>query len=166
MKNIVLIGMPGCGKTTIGKILSEELHMKFCGVDEYIEENTGKTIPEIFQKGEEEFRRIEREAVEEISKEKNTVIATGGGVIKSFESIENLRKNGIIVYINRPLENILEDIDTDNRPLIKDEKEKLYTLYKERYLLYKEYCDYEVMNIGSLHEVVEKIIEIYNIDKL
>lgn len=159
MKNIVLIGMPGCGKTTIGKMVSQELNMKFCGVDEYIEESTKKTITEIFKDGEESFRSIEREVVEEISKEKGMVIATGGGVIKSFKNIENLRKNGSIVYINRPLENIMMDIDTENRPLIKDEKEKLYTLYEERYLLYKEYCDYEVMNIGSLHEVVEKIIE-------
>lgn len=164
MKNIVLIGMPGCGKTTIGKLLSDQLNMKYCGIDEYIEKSTGKTIPEIFKNGEERFRRIEREAVKEISKEENTVIATGGGVIKYIENIDNLRKNGIIVYINRPLENIMEDIDIDNRPLIKDKKEKLYTLYEERYLLYKEYCDYEVMNTGSLQEVTRKIIKIIKND--
>ncbi|NLY46875.1 MAG: shikimate kinase [Tissierella sp.] len=164
MKNIVLIGMPGCGKTTIGKLLSDQLNIKYCGIDEYIEKSTGKTIPEIFKNGEERFRRIEREAVKEISKEENTVIATGGGVIKYIENIDNLRKSGIIVYINRPLENIIEDIDIDNRPLIKDKKEKLYTLYEERYLLYKEYCDYEVMNTGSLQEVTQKIIGIIKND--
>lgn len=160
MKNIVLIGMPGCGKTTIGKILSEKLNMKYCDIDEYIEKKTGRTIPEIFQDGEEEFRRIEREAVLEVSKGKDMAIATGGGVIKSFINIENLRRNGIIIFINRPIENIMGDIDADNRPLIKDKKEKLYSLYKERYPLYKKYCDYQVMNIGSLEEVVERIIEI------
>lgn len=160
MKNIVLIGMPGCGKTTIGKILARELGMKYCGIDEYIETSKSKTISEIFKDGEESFRQIEREAVLEISKEENTVIATGGGVIKSFENIENLRKNGIIIFLNRPVENILTDIDTVTRPLLKDGKEKLYTLFKERYTLYKEYSHYEVMNIGEIQKVTQKIIEI------
>lgn len=163
MKNIVLIGMPGCGKTTIGKILSEELNMKYCDVDEYIEKCTKRTIPEIFQDGEEKFRRIESEAVLEISSNNNNmVIATGGGVIKFFSNIENLRKNGIILFINRPIENIMEDIDIGHRPLIKDEKEKLYSLYRERYPLYKKYAYYEVMNIGDLQEVIGKIIESLN----
>ena len=86
------------------------------------------------------------------------VIATGGGVVKSLENIRNLRKNGIIIYINRPLEDIMSDIDIDTRPLIKDEKEGLNKLYKERYLLYREYSDYEVMNVEDLQEIVRKII--------
>lgn len=152
--------MPGCGKTDIGKILAEKLHMKFCDIDRYIEKNTKKSITELFQDGEEGFRRIERRAVLQISKEENTVIATGGGVIKSFENIQNLRKNGIILFINRPIENIAEDIDISTRPLIKDKKEKLYILYQERYSLYKKYCHHEVMNIGDLQEVIQKIIKI------
>lgn len=160
MKNIVLIGMPGCGKTTIGKILSQELAMEYCGIDEYIEARTEKTISEIFKDGEESFRQIEREAVQEVSKEENTVIATGGGVIKSFKNIENLRKNGIIIFLNRPVENIMTDIDIVTRPLLKDGPDKLHTLYKERYPLYKEYSHYEVMNIGDIYQVVEDIIEI------
>ena len=159
MKNIVLIGMPGCGKTTIGKILSEKLNMNYCDIDEYIEKNTGKTISEIFLAGEGEFRRIEREAVLEVSQGDNRVIATGGGVVKSLVNIENLRKKGIIIFINRPIENIMADIDIDTRPLIKDKKERLYTLYKERYPLYKEYSHYEVINIGDLEEVIGRIIE-------
>ena len=151
--------MPGSGKTTIGKMLSHQLNMRYCSLDEYIEKTTGKTIPEIFKDGEENFRSIERLAVEEISKGKSTIIDTGGGVIKSIENIDNLRENGIIVYINRPLENIMEDIDTEYRPLIKDKKEKLYELYQERYLLYKKYCNYEIMNNGSLQGVVEKIMK-------
>lgn len=160
MKNIVLIGMPGCGKTTIGKILSQELGMEYCGIDEYIEARRSKTITEIFKDGEESFRQIEREAVLEVSKGKNTVIATGGGVIKSFENIENLRKNGIIIFLNRPVENIMMDVDIITRPLLKDGPDKLYTLFKERYSLYKEYSHYEVMNVGDIHQVVEDIVEI------
>ncbi|WP_420829632.1 shikimate kinase [Crassaminicella indica] len=158
MRNIVLIGMPGCGKTTIGKLLAESLNMKFCDVDAYIQENTKKSISEIFKEGEAVFRSIERKAVEKISKEYNIVISTGGGVVKSFVNIQNLKKNGIIIFINRPIEKIFEDIDISTRPLIKDRKEKLYLLYKERYALYKKYCDIEVMNTQTLKEVVEKII--------
>ncbi|HZJ99825.1 MAG TPA: shikimate kinase [Tissierellaceae bacterium] len=160
MKNIVLIGMPGSGKTTIGKILAEELDMKFCDSDEYIEEHSGKSIPEIFQDGEERFRSIEKEAILEISNEENTVIATGGGVVKSLENIINLKNNGVLIFINRPLEDIMSDIDANHRPLIKDEIEKLNKLFEERYSLYKKYSDYEVMNRGSLQELVTKIIKL------
>ncbi|QZY53638.1 shikimate kinase [Crassaminicella profunda] len=165
MKNIVLIGMPGCGKTTIGKLLAERLHKKFCDIDEYIEENTKKSIPEIFKDGESVFRRIERNAVEEISKKFAMIIATGGGVVKSFSNIQNLKKNGMILFINRPIEEIVADIDISNRPLMKDGKEKLYNLYEERVDLYKKYCDYEVMNDDTLEKVTDKIVNMLDIKK-
>ncbi|MCT4607441.1 MAG: shikimate kinase [Marinisporobacter sp.] len=158
MKNIVLIGMPGCGKTTIGKLLAEKIHERFCDMDEYIEEKTKKSIPEIFKEGEESFRVIERKAVEEISKQSSMVISTGGGVVKSFINIENLKRNGRIIFINRDIENIVADIDTSNRPLVKAGKEKLYKLYEERIDLYKKYCDAEVINDATLEKVIEEIV--------
>lgn len=160
MKNIVLIGMPGAGKTTIGGILANNLSMKFCDIDKYIEEKTGKTISEIFQDGEDAFRYIEREVVKELSGEAKMVIATGGGVIKDHKNMEKLRENGLIFFINRPLENIMGDIDIETRPLLKDDKERLYDLFDERYPLYKKYCHYEIINIGSLQEVSKRIIDI------
>lgn len=160
-KNIVLIGMPGCGKSTIGKILSQKLEIEFCDVDEYIEKIQGKTIQEIFKNGEDYFRDIESKAGEELSRTCSKVISTGGGVIKKLENIDTLKKNGIIIFINRPLENIISDVDVSKRPLLKEGKEKIYKLYKERYDLYKKYCDYEIMNDDKLEEVVSEIESIF-----
>lgn len=158
-KNIVLIGMPGCGKTTIGKYISESLNIEFCDVDEYIVKRENKSITEIFENGEEHFRKIESESVKEVSSTYPKIISTGGGVVKNYKNIEVLRKKGIIIFINRPLKDISDDVDIQNRPLLKDGTEKLYILYDQRYKLYKEYCDYEILNT-NLQECTEKIISI------
>lgn len=156
-KNIVLIGMPGCGKTTIGMELSKILNLEFCDVDEYIVKTEGKPISEIFEKGEEHFREIETKAVEEISKTSPKIISTGGGVIKKAENIEILKRNGIIIFIHRPIEDIASDVDIKSRPLLKDGVEKLYKLYEERYPLYEAYCDYKVENI-NMDNCIKKVI--------
>ncbi|QEK11771.1 shikimate kinase [Crassaminicella thermophila] len=161
-KNIVLIGMPGCGKTTIGKLLAERLNMKFCDIDKYIEEKEGRSVSDIFKKGEEFFRSIENKAVKEVSKNCPLVISTGGGVIKLAENIELLKKNGLIIFIDRSVEDIISDVDTSTRPLLKDGKEKIYNLYKERYILYKKYCDCEIKNDTTLKIVIDRIVACLN----
>lgn len=158
-KNIILIGLSGCGKTTIGDLLAKKLNMDFVDIDKYIEEKEGKTITDIFEYGEDYFREIESKAVEEVSKISSTVISTGGGVIKKFSNIEILNKNGIIIFINRSAEDIISDIDVSIRPLLKDGKEKIHKLYEERYHLYKKYCDYEIVNNKELNDVVDTIID-------
>ncbi|KOA18872.1 shikimate kinase [Clostridium homopropionicum DSM 5847] len=159
-QNIVLIGMPGCGKTTVGKELSERLKIPFCDIDEYIVTSEGKSIPEIFEKGEEYFRELETKAVSKVSDIFPQVISTGGGVIKKPSNIETLKKTGVIFFINRPIEDIANDVDIKTRPLLKAGTAKLYELYKERYSLYKKYCDYQIEN-QSLEECVNKIISIF-----
>lgn len=161
MKNIVLIGMPGCGKSVIGEMIAKKIEMAFIDIDTYIEASTNRTITEIFKNGEDEFRDIESVAVLELSKKKSVVISTGGGIIKIQENILNLKKNGIIIYINRPIENIVEDIDVETRPLLEKDSSKIYRLFEERGPLYKKYCDYEVMNISDIDDVVNNIIQIY-----
>ncbi|KGM98523.1 shikimate kinase [Clostridium botulinum] len=155
-RNIVLIGMPGCGKTTIGKKLSESIGVKFCDIDEYIVKYTDKSINELFQKGEDYFRKIESKVIKEVSREYPQIISTGGGVVKNYKNINELRKNGIIIFINRPLEDILSDINIKERPLLKEGSEKLYNIYKERYKLYKSYCNKEIMN-KSLYNCIDDI---------
>ena len=157
-KNIVLIGMPGCGKSTIGKILADRLNYKYIDSDCYIEEKSGRSIEDLFKIGENHFREIESEVIREVSHEKMAVISTGGGVIKNSANVELLRENGIVVFIDRPIENIASDINMSKRPLLKEGTVRLYELYKERYGLYKESCDIKITNDTSIEEVV-KIIE-------
>lgn len=155
--NLVLIGMPGCGKTTIGKFLSRKIKMEFIDVDEYIERTQGKSISDIFKNGEETFRDIESEIVDELSNNDEKVISTGGGVIKRKKNMAALSKNGVIIFVNRPLTKIMGDVDTETRPLLKDGKEKLKKLYEERFDLYKRYSDFEVLNDASLEKVIDDI---------
>lgn len=162
MKNIVLIGMPGCGKSEIGKILAQKTEMEFIDVDAYIESSNKLTISEIFENGEVNFRDIEYIAVKELSKKNSVIISTGGGVIKTYENILNLKKNGLIIYINRPIQNILEDIEVEGRPLLAKDPSNVSRLFDERGQLYKKYCDYEVMNISSIDDIVDIILEIYS----
>lgn len=161
-KNIVLIGMPGCGKTTIGRLLAQRLNINFCDVDEYIENKEKMSISDIFKKGEIYFRKVEREAVIDIvKKDAPMIIATGGGVIKKESNMIFLKENSMVIFVDRPLENIISDIDMITRPLLKDGISKIYELYSERYELYKKYCDYEIVNSEEPQKLVEEIIRLY-----
>lgn len=169
MKNkVVIIGMPGSGKTTIGKILGKELSLKFYDMDEYIQKTTSKSIIELFENGEEYFRDIESNVCRELSQKENVLISTGGGVIKRKENIDAFKENALIIFLDRPVEKILEDVDVSKRPLLKDGKEKVINLYKERYELYKKYADEIVVNDKDMRHVIEslknKILKI-NINK-
>ncbi|MBX4260132.1 shikimate kinase [Clostridium estertheticum] len=163
MKNIVLIGMPGCGKSEIGEILAEKIEMNFIDVDVFIESSTSRSITEIFKNGEDAFRDIESIAVRNLSKKNNVVISTGGGVIKRYENILHLKKKGIIIYINRPIENIVSDINIEGRPLLAKDPGRISKLFDGRGPLYKKYCDYEVMNVSEIDDVINDIVEIYKI---
>lgn len=158
-KNIfLLIGMPGCGKTTVGKILSKKLRIKFCDMDKYIEKNSRKSIPEIFEMGEEVFRNYETLACKRLSRiKKLTIISSGGGIVKRKENIEYFRENTVVIFIDRPVKSILGDIDDKNRPLLKGSVERLYNLHTERYRLYKKYADYIIVNDKKVKDIVEEV---------
>jgi len=166
MKNkIVIIGMPGSGKTTLGKILAEELNIKFIDMDEYIINKTGKTTVQLFEKGEEYFRDIESETCKELAEYDNVLISTGGGVIKRKKNVDVLSKEGLIIFLDRPVDNILGDVDVSFRPLLKDGKEKLLKLYDERYALYNEYAEETVKNDSDVRAVIDRIKEIIKSNK-
>lgn len=157
-KNIVLIGMPGSGKSTIGYLLSKKLNMRYIDMDEHIELHENKSIKEMFELGEEYFRDVETKCCISLSKLNFHIIAAGGGVIKRQENMTCLKDNSIIIFINRPLDNIIQDIDTYTRPLLSAGKEKLYKLFDERFNLYKKYSDIEILNIAEITETVDQII--------
>lgn len=164
MKNIVLIGMPCCGKTTLGKGVAKKLNLKFIDTDEFIEKKFSKSTSEIIeQKGINFFRNIEKEVIKKISTCENTIIATGGGTILNGENILNLKKNGIFIFLEREIEDILKNENfIKNRPLLKN-KDDLYRLYNERIELYEKYKIYRVQNknfdnsLLKLCEIIENI---------
>ena len=165
MKNkVVLIGMPGCGKSTIGKVVSKELNLNFFDMDKYIEDMTSKTIPELFEQGEDYFRDFETLACKELSEKSNILISSGGGVVKRKENIEILKKESYIIFIDRPLEELLNDIDISQRPLLKDGREKLINLYEERYELYKSSAHEIVENDKGLRDTIDTIKEIVRLN--
>ena len=154
---ILLIGMPGCGKTTIGKELAKDINYDFYDMDKYIEKISNKTIKELFNINEEYFRDYETRACVELSNKNKVVISTGGGVIKRKKNIELFKGNSIIIFIDRPIEDIANDIDTNSRPLLAEGKSKLYNLYSERYNLYNKYCDLKIFNDGTINDIIYKI---------
>ena len=150
MKNIVLIGMPGSGKSTLGRYLAELLGREFLDADEEIEKASGQTIPELFAVSEDRFRDWETAIVRKLSQTDNKVLAMGGGVVLREENIACLKKNGLIVFIDRSPGAIVRDIETGSRPLLAAGKEKIYELYARREKLYREAADLTVTNGGSL----------------
>lgn len=157
--NIVLIGMPSAGKTTIGKLLEQRMNKKFVDLDDVIIEKAGKSIPEIFEaSGEVGFREMETSVAMELSKESNLIIATGGGTIKHKVNMDYLRQNGIIIFIDRDLDKLVSS--DPNRPLSKS-MEALQQLHKERYPLYQEYAAYIAVNNDDITETVCEIEHAY-----
>ena len=158
-KNIILVGLPGAGKTTLGKLLSNIIGFRFIDSDAFIEETTGKSITDLFQIGEDYFRNIESDAYMEIADFEDTVVSTGGGVVKRSENIVALKKNGIVYYIDRAVEDIIQDIEVSHRPLLKDGLERIYALKAERESLYLGAADVIVKNDKPLEELAAEIIK-------
>ena len=153
MKNVVLIGMPGCGKSTIGNLLARKLGRKFVDADEEIIQLAGKSIPEIFaQDGEEIFREWETMALEHLGKQSGLVIATGGGCVTRQRNYPALHQNGSIVWLERDL----SLLPTDGRPL--SQSNRLEEMYAVRKPMYEAFADVRVANTGSPEDTVTEIL--------
>ncbi len=149
-ENIVLIGMPSSGKSTVGKEIAKRLGRTFIDTDMLIEEKMGISISEIFgEMGEEKFRSIESEVIKEISEYTGVVIATGGGAILKEENISALSQNGRIYFLDRPLKLLLP---TSDRPLTST-KEALLKKYNERYSIYERSADVKIDASGDVSTV-------------
>lgn len=142
IQNVVLIGMPGCGKSTIGKKLAFEQGKKFVDTDTLVEEMAGKSIPDIFkQDGEAVFRAMEAQVIDQVGKESGQVIATGGGSVLKSENVRNLKQNGTVVFIKRDIKKLA----TEGRPL--SQNGDLEAMYKERLPFYMAAADTVMENI-------------------
>lgn len=153
MQNIVLIGMPGCGKSTIGALLAERLHRKIVDADAEIIRLAGKTIPEIFaQDGEVVFRDWETKALAQLGKQSGLVIATGGGCVTRQRNYPLLHQNGSIFWLRRDT----SLLPTDGRPL--SQRNSLSDMYETRRPLYEAFADFSVDNNGTAEETVRAIL--------
>jgi len=156
IRNIVLIGMPGCGKTTMGKLLSEALGRPFLDMDSIIEKESGLTIPQIFERhGEEEFRRLERELAERIGKERGQIISTGGGIVLHPDNVRNLSQNGTLIFLDRPISLLARN----GRPLSVS-TEAIEKMARDRMALYKGASDYIISMDESPGINLEKLMKI------
>ncbi len=155
-ENIVLIGMPSSGKTTVGKLIAKKLARPFSDTDELITKVAGESIPEIFKKqGEKGFRRLECDVIANAASLSGNVIATGGGAVLNRQNVNNLMQNGRIFFLDRALDLL---IPTEDRPL-GSTREDIEKRYRERYALYREACHYHVDASGDAEEVANTIIE-------
>ena len=154
MQNIVIIGMPGSGKTTVSTMLAEKLGRKIFDTDTMVAENAGMTIPEIFAaQGEAGFRRLETEATAEVGKLSGNIISTGGGVVTVAENYELLHQNGVIVWIERDTNKLARD----GRPI--SLSSDLNELYAARLPLYDRFADIKADNNGDINDTVNAIME-------
>lgn len=157
-RNIVLIGMPSCGKTTIAKALAQQMKREYIDLDEMIVQQKHCSISTIINEyGEAQFRRWEHEAVTEISQRQGLIIATGGGVVKNPLNMEYLAMNGTIFYIKRDLSKLSVD---DNRPL-SSSKQAIAALWEERKALYSLYADYEIDNNADMDQAINEILSAF-----
>jgi cytidylate kinase len=162
--NVVLIGMMGSGKTTVGKLLAEKAGLEFIDLDELVERRAGMPISQIFeQHGEPYFRQLESEVLAEIVSVRHSVIATGGGIVISEENRKKLRELGLIVWLDAPPEELLERIGDDPaRPLLSRTQplKKLIQLLNERRPFYAETSDIHLDTTESTpEELVDRILE-------
>jgi len=153
MENIVLIGMPGCGKSTIGQLLQAQTHMAFVDADAYLVEKAGKPIPQIFaEDGEETFRKLETEVLSELGKRSGLIIATGGGCVTRPENYRHLHQNGTIFWLQRDI----QKLPKDGRPL--SQAGDLTLMYQKREPLYRSFADHIMDNNASPEATVSTIL--------
>ena len=159
-ENAVLIGMPSCGKSTVGKALAEKLQRTFADTDTLVVESAGEPISDIFARlGEGEFRKMESDAVKMAAKKTGAVIATGGGAVLKAENVRALKRNGRIYFLDRDPSKLCP---TKDRPLFRN-TDKIKKLYAERYEIYLKTADRVIKTDEVINHTVDLIAEDFEI---
>ncbi len=157
MRNVVLIGMPGCGKSAVGRALARRLGKEFLDLDRLIEAEAGKPIPRIFaEEGEDAFRALESAAVRKAGARTGCILSTGGGVVTRPENYAPLHQNGVIVHLTRSL----EKLPTAGRPV--SQSTDLRELWRRREPLYRSFADLTADNNGSIEDTVHTVLKEVN----
>lgn len=164
--NIYIIGMMGAGKSTIGRLLSDETGKEFIDSDDYlIDKSKYKTINDIFEKkGEDYFRSLESKAIEEISKLNGYIVATGGGIILNPFNIKVMKETGIVIYLNSTIDNLVKNLyNSKSRPLLNNSEleSKIRELLDYRQEKYKKASDYLVdVSFKTKEDIIKEILNI------
>lgn len=154
-QNLVLTGMPMSGKSTVGQQLADRLGREWIDTDTEIERRTGQTIPELFERFTEAgFRRLEQEVIDDVSRQTGRIISTGGGVPLFPQNVRNLRRNGVIVFLDRPLSLLTVGPD---RPLARSDAQ-IAALFQAREPIYRSTCDLTVVNDSTPGDAVRRIL--------
>ena len=162
MKNIVLIGMMGCGKSTVGRLVAERLGMAFVDTDEKIQGDTGRTIPEIFaREGEAGFRDWELGVSEELALERKLVIACGGGLPTRPDAIASLKYSGMVFWLNRDPSEIYDTVSMEDRPLGQGGKAEFLERFRQREPIYRQWADHIIEGHSQAEEAAARIADIY-----
>lgn len=160
MKNIILCGFMGSGKSSVGKALASLLNRRFIDMDDYIENREKMSIPDIFETfGEDYFRKSEHETVLELAGMSGLVVASGGGALTRPENAEAFQDSGKIIFLNVSFEDCYTRIEKSDRPLVKkNTREQLERLYNERVAIYRRASDIEIDDAGTPTEIAETIV--------
>lgn len=159
MRNIVLTGLSGSGKTTLSRRLAERLDMQAVDTDGIIEREAGMPVRDIFVRyGEAHFRELEMHAACEAARMRDVVVATGGGMVLRDENMRVLRETGLAVFLDRPVESILGDLECEGRPLLQNGAAQLRKMAEERRVRYLATCDVVFNNTGPLEEAVPALL--------
>ena len=160
MGNIYLTGMMGCGKSAVGRAVAQKTKRKFFDIDACIERDEEKEISRIFEEqGESVFRRMETDMLRRIvQSEDNAIVSCGGGIVLADENIRLMCESGVIVYIERDIEEIAGQVDIKNRPVLKDDKSNIEKVFKERRARYESTCHYRICNDKEIGDAADSLI--------
>ncbi len=161
-KNIILIGMMGCGKTTVGRLLSQPLGRELVDTDALIEQRQGRSIPDIFSRdGEAYFRALELALCRELSGRQGLVIACGGGLPTQDEAIAALKENGLVFWLDRDPGQTYDGLDVSGRPLAQGGREDFLQRYEQRSPIYRRWADYIIPCGDGPQGAAERVSTIY-----